>query len=76
MNHKGNEFFSKVEKSQGIKTGRHLNCPVCNKEGTVQKDNFLIMEHRVDDDRRIVYHRWSYGSGRMIVINAEDYNVL
>lgn len=76
MNHKGNEFFSKVENNYGVKLGRHLNCPVCKREGTIQKDNPLVMEHRVDDDKRIVYHRWSYSSGRMLVINAEDYNVL
>lgn len=76
MNHKGNEFFSRVEKNYGVKLGRHTNCPVCNREGSVQNGNPLVMEHRVDDERKIVYHRWSYSSGRMLVLNAEDYNVL
>lgn len=76
MNHKGNEFFSKVEKNYGVTLRRHMNCPVCGREGATQNGNALVMEHRVDDDRKIVYHRWSYSTGRMLVINAEDYNVL
>lgn len=76
MNHKANEFFSKVEKVYDIKLGRHMNCPICRQEGTPQNNNPLVMEHRASNERGIVFHRWSFSSGRVIRANSEDFNVL
>jgi hypothetical protein len=76
MNHKGNEYSLKVERNYDIKLGRYENCPVCGQEGKTQGENFLVMEHRVDEYRGIAYHRWSYSTGRMLVHDSEDSNVL
>ena len=76
MNHKGNEFFSKVEKNFNVKLGRFDYCPVCRQEGKTQDNNPLVMEHRLDDYLGIAYHRWSYSTGRMIGFDSEDSNVL
>jgi hypothetical protein len=76
MNQKGNEFFSKVEKKYGVKLGRIEKCPVCKQQGTPMKGNPLVMEHKVDNAKGFVYHRWSYSTGRRVEIQAEDTNVL
>lgn len=76
MNQKGNEFFSRVEKKFGLKVGRHIRCPICRREGNPQEDNPLVMEHRVDTDKAILYHRWSYSTGRIVSRSPEETNVL
>ncbi len=75
MNQKMNEYCSKVEKIYDFKMGRHMKCPVCGQEGTPVEGNHLVMEHRVDT-KGVVYHRWSYASGRVVQLSAESTNVL
>ncbi len=75
MNQKMDEYCSKVEGVYDIKMGRHMRCPICKKEGTPVKDNPLVMEHRVET-KGVVYHRWSYASGRIVELQSESTNVL
>jgi hypothetical protein len=76
MNQKANKYFSKVESVYDIKLGRYNKCPICGKEGQPMKDNEFIMEHRVADAKAIVYHRWSYSTGRKVDLQAENSNDL
>ena len=76
MNHKGNEFFSRVEKDYDVKLKRQMRCPICREEGKAQENNPLVMEHRVDTDKGIIFHRWSYSTGRLVNKQAEETNVL
>ena len=76
MSQKMNEYCSKVEKIYDFKMGRHTNCPICGQEGTPVKGNHLVMEHRVEDAKGVVYHRWSYSSGRIVELQSESTNVL
>lgn len=75
MNQRAKEHCSKVEKIYGVKIGRHHRCPVCRAEGTPVSGNHLVMEHRVDT-KGVVYHRWSFGSGRIVQLESESTNVL
>ena len=75
MNQKGKEHCSKVEKIYDINMGRHYRCPVCKQDGTPVEGNHLVMEHRVKDEG-VTYHRWSFGSGRIVEIQSESTNVL
>tara|TARA_R110000851_G_C13085212_1_gene566255 strand:- start:2798 stop:2923 length:126 start_codon:yes stop_codon:yes gene_type:complete len=38
--------------------------------------NSLVMEHKVADSKRIIYHRWSYATGRKVERESQDTNVL
>tara|TARA_R100001015_G_C4632258_1_gene195586 strand:- start:2787 stop:2951 length:165 start_codon:yes stop_codon:yes gene_type:complete len=51
-------------------------CPICGAEGTPMRGNGLIMEHRVDGAKGIVYHRWSYGTGRIVQYQSSETTVL
>jgi len=76
MNQKTDEFFSKVENKYEVNIGRVKRCPICKAEGTPMQGNGLVMEHRVDGVKGIVYHRWSYGTGRLVQHESSDTNVL
>ena len=76
MNQKTDEFFSKVENKYEVKIGRVKRCPICGAEGTPMQGNGMVMEHRVDTAKGIVYHRWSYGTGRIVQYESSDTNVL
>jgi hypothetical protein len=76
MNQKGNEFFSKVEKKYDVKLGRIERCPICRQQGQPMKGNALVMEHRLGDTKNIVFHRWSYSTGRIVEHEAQETNVL
>ena len=71
MNQKANKYFSKVESMYDLKLGRYNKCPICGKKGQPMKDNPLVMEHRVADTKAIVFHRWSYSTGRKVDLQAE-----
>jgi hypothetical protein len=75
MNQKGNEHCSRVERYYGIKLKRVERCPICRQPGTPVKNNSLVMEHRVADAKGIVYHRWSYSTGRKVDPQAESTNI-
>ena len=75
MNQKMNEYCSKVEKLHDVKLGRHKRCPICREQGTPMQGNDLVMEHRVDEPG-VVYHRWSYTTGRAVQESTESTNVL
>jgi len=53
-----------------------MRCPICREEGKAQENNPLVMEHRVDTDKGIIFHRWSYSTGRLVNKQAEETNVL
>jgi len=76
MNQKGNEHCSRVENIYDISLGRHHKCPICGKEGAPVKGNHLVMEHRVEDEKGVVYHRWSFATGRKVELQSESTNVL
>ena len=76
MNQKANEFFSRVEKYYDVKIKRVEKCPICKHQGTPVKDNPLVMEHRVTDAKGVVYHRWSYSTGRKVELQTDSTNVL
>ena len=76
MNQKANKYFSKVESVYDLKLGRYNKCPMCGKEGRPMKNNPLVMEHRVADTKGIVFHRWSYSTGRKVDLQTEDLNDL
>lgn len=76
MNQKASEFFSKVEEKYGIKLQRVTRCPICGQPGGQLEGNSLIMEHRVDNLNKIVYHRWSYSTGRLVEHEPQDTNVI
>ncbi len=76
MNQKADEFFSMVEKKHNIKLGRFVKCPICKSLGHPVDGNPLVMEHKVADSKRIIYHRWSYASGRKVERESQDTNVL
>ena len=75
MNQKMNEYCSKVEKLHGVELGRHKRCPTCRAQGTPVQGNDLVMEHRADEPG-VVYHRWSYTTGRAVQESTESTNVL
>jgi hypothetical protein len=76
MNQKGNEHCSRAENYYHIKLKRVERCPQCRQVGSPMKGNHLIMEHRVDGEKGVVYHRWSYSTGRKIDPQSEETNVL
>lgn len=76
MNQSQKDYFSKVEKKYKVKRGRHYNCPICGLRGTAPNDNPLMMVHDAIDSRGLIKHRWSFASGRIIEVPAEDTNVL
>ena len=76
MNQKANEFFSKVEEYYDVKLKRVTKCPVCGQEGQPVKGNPLVMEHRVADTKGVVFHRWSYSTGRKVELQTDSTNVL
>ena len=76
MNQKGNEHCSRVEEYYGIKLKRVDKCPVCKQPGTPVKNNCLVMEHRVENIKGVVFHRWSYSTGRKVELQTETTNVL
>ena len=75
MNQKMNEYCSKVEKLHDVKLGRFYRCPVCKTTGTPVNGNDLVMEHRVDVPG-VVFHRWSFATGRVVQEAAEYTNIL
>ena len=75
MNQKMNEYCSKAERMHNVRLGRHKKCPVCKAQGTPVQGNHLVMEHR-SDEPGVVYHRWSYASGRMVQESADSTNIL
>ena len=76
MNQKANEFFSKVEEYYDVKLKRVTKCPVCGQEGQPVKGNPLVMEHIVADAKVVVFHRWSYSTGRKVELQTDSTNVL
>ena len=76
MNQKTDEFFSKVENKYEVSIGRFKRCPICGAEGTPMQNNGLVMEHQVKGSCGIVYHRWSYGTGRIVEPESQDTNIL
>ena len=75
MNQKASEYFSKVEKYYDLKLKRVVNCPICGIEGQPVKNNPLVMEHRVTDAKGVVFHRWSYSTGRKVELQTETTNI-
>jgi hypothetical protein len=75
MNQKMTEYCSKVESTYDIKMGRHKKCPICKQEGTPVEGNYLVMEHRVET-KGVVYHRWSYATGRAVQPGNDSTNIL
>ena len=75
MNQKGNEHCSRVENYYGVKLKRVTRCPICRAEGTPVDGNFLVMEHKVADTKHVVYHRWSYSTGRKVELQTESTNI-
>jgi len=53
-----------------------VKCPICGAEGQPVKNNALVMEHRVTDAKGVVFHRWSYSTGRKVELQTETTNVL
>jgi hypothetical protein len=76
MNQKATKFYSKVEKHYDVKIGRYEKCPICGHQGEPMKNNALVMEHRVSDTKGVVFHRWSYGTGRKVEIQSQETNIL
>ena len=76
MNQKGNEHCSRAERIYSINLGRHYKCPICKRKGTPVEGNSLVMEHEVEEAKGIVFHRWSFASGRVVEEQSESTNVL
>jgi hypothetical protein len=77
MNQKANEFFSKVEKYYDVKLKRVTKVSyLWTVRDNQLKNNPLVMEHRVADAKGVVYHRWSYSTGRKVEIQLTETNVL
>ena len=77
MNKKINEYCSKIEKKYGVKSKKKKICPQCGEEGRPTNGNDLVWYHRVGADKSgVVFHRWSYTTGRSVDMIAEDTNVL
>mgnify|MGYP003668202424 CR=1 FL=1 len=75
MNQKENEYFSKVEKKYDVAVKRVIKCPICGTAGTPTTKSQLVWGHRVPE-KGVVFHRWSYATGRIVEISEDETNVL
>ena len=70
-----NEYFSKVEKKYDVKVKRAIRCPICGADGNPTTKSQLVWEHRASKEG-VVFHRWSYVTGRIVELDREETNVL